>query len=68
MYGLKQAAILAYNQLNEKLVSHIHSPVTVTGGLWEPTTRRNKICFCLEDFGLMYFSKKDADHLLDVIG
>ena len=38
MYGLKQAAILAYNQLKQKLLPHGYSPVIGTVGLWQHDT------------------------------
>ena len=34
MYGLKQAAILAYNQLKENLSKHWQSPIPHTVGMW----------------------------------
>ena len=68
MYGLKQAAILAYTQLKEKLLPHGYTPVTGTVGLWEHSTRKTKFCLCVDDFGIKYFSKDDANHLLQAIG
>ena len=68
MYGLKQAAILAYNQLKSKLLPHGYSPVTGTVGIWQHSTRRTEFCLCVDDFGIKYFSREDADHLLSAIG
>ena len=68
MYGLKQAAVLAYNQLKEKLLPQGYSPVTGTVGLWTHSTRKTKFCLCFDDFGIKYFNKGDADHLLRAIG
>ena len=68
MYGLKQAAVLAYNQLKEKLLPQGYSPVTGTVGLWTHSTRKTKFCLCVDDFGIKYFNKGDADHLLRAIG
>ena len=68
MYGLKQAAVLAYNQLKEKLQPQGYAPVAGTVGIWEHTTRKTKFCLCVDDFGIKYFSKEDANHLLQTIG
>ena len=68
MYGLKQAAILAYNNLQRCLKPHGYTPVTGTVGVWEHATRKTKLCLCVDDFGIKYYSKADAQHLLDAIG
>ena len=64
MYGLKQAAILAYDQLKQHLGSHGYCPIVGTTGMWEHETRRTKFCVCIDDFGIKYFNKDDAEHLL----
>ena len=68
MYGLKQAAVLAYNQLKARLLPKGYSPVEGTVGLWEHTTRKTKFCLCVDDFGIKYFNESDATHLLSAIG
>ena len=65
MYGLKQAAVLAYNQLKEKLLPKGYSLVKGTVGLWRHATRKTKFCLCVDDFGVKYYNKEDADHLLN---
>ena len=35
--------------------------------LWTHTTRRTKFCLCVDDFGVKYFSKEDALHLIDAL-
>ena len=67
MYGLKQAAILAYNNLKANLAQHGYTPVVGTVGMWKHDTRRTKFCVCVDDFGIKYYDKKDADHLLDCL-
>ena len=64
MYGLKQAALLAYNHLKQSLASSGYAPIVGTAGLWAHATRATKFCLCVDDFGIKYFSKDDADHLL----
>lgn len=63
MYGLKEAAILAYDQLQEHLAPHGYAPVRFTPGLWKHNTRRTTFTLAVDDFGIKYFSKPDADHL-----
>ena len=67
MYGLKQAALLAYNHLVSQLEPHGYHPCPETAGLWRHKTRRTKFCLCVDDFGVKYFSPDDADHLLNAL-
>ena len=32
--------------------------------MWEHETRPSKFCICVDDFGIKYYSKADAEHLL----
>ena len=68
MYGLKQAAVLAYDHLIDNLAEHGYAPVPHTLGIWHHKTRRTKFCLCVDDFGVKYFSKEDADHLITSLG
>ena len=68
MYGLKQAAVLAYNNLQRCLKPFGYAPVTGTVGVWKHDSRKTKFCLCVDDFGIKYYSKADAQHLLDAIG
>ena len=65
MYGLKQAAILAYNFLVQNLSTHDYYPLPHTVGLWGHLTRSTKFCLCVDDLGIKYFKEDDANHLLD---
>jgi hypothetical protein len=67
MYSLKQAAILAYQHLVKCLKPHGYRPMKYSLGLWEHETKPTKMCLCVDDFGVKYFSKKDAEHLLDAL-
>jgi hypothetical protein len=64
MYGLKQAALLAYQHLVKQLTPCGYHPCPYTTGFWEHDTRRTTFCLCVDDFGVTYFSKPDAEHLL----
>ena len=65
MYGLKQAAIIAYNQLISNMDPHCYYTAPFTTGLWAHNTRKTKLCLCVDDFGVKYFFKYDTNHLLD---
>jgi hypothetical protein len=64
MYGLKQAALLAYKHLVNQLEPHGYIPCPYTTGLWSHKTRPTKFCLCVDDFGVKYFTEADANHLL----
>ena len=67
MYGLKQAAILAYNQLVNKLKPHGYVPCSFTAGLWKHISRKTKFCLCVDDFGVKTFSADDKQHFLSTL-
>jgi hypothetical protein len=63
MYGLKEASILAYDQLKEHLALYGYSPVCFTPGLWKHNTCCTTFTLAVDDFGIKYFSQEHADHL-----
>ena len=67
MYGIKQSAILAYNHIVKQLKLHGYHPCPETTGLWRHKTRKTKFCLYVDDFGVKYFSKDDAYHLLTAL-
>lgn len=67
MYGLKQAAILAYQKLVNNLAPHGYRPCKYSVGLWRHDTLPTKFCLCVDDFGIKYYDKKDANHLLSAL-
>ena len=68
MYVTKQAAVLAYNHLKAKLLRAGYAPIIGTVGMWKHTTKRKKFCLCVDESGIKYYSKEDANHLLQIIG
>ena len=64
MYSLKQAAILAYTQIKERLGQEGYRPIQGTSGLWKHNTRPITFALCVDNFGVKYFSEEDIDHLL----
>ena len=69
MYRLKQAArLLAFDQLIQKIEPHGYYPVRESTGLWKHTTTRPTVfTLCVDDFGIKYCNKDDADHLINTI-
>ena len=57
MYGLKQAAILAYDNLKTILKPFGYVPVTRTVGFWKHGTRPTTFCLYVDDFGIKYYTK-----------
>lgn len=67
MYGLKQAAILAYNQLVARLEQYGYHPLRSSTGLWKHKTKRTMFALCVDDFGIKYDNKDDLNHLLHAL-
>ena len=67
MYGLKQAALLAYQQLLKFLRPAGYSPIPNTVGMWKHDTRQTIFCLCVDDFGIKFQNKHDVNHLLDTL-
>ena len=67
MYGLKQAARLAYDLIRKRLEPHGYSPNPICPNLWFHNTRKTVFCLCVDDFAVKYYDKKDADHLIKAL-
>jgi hypothetical protein len=67
MYGLPQAGLLANKLLQERLATHGYEPVTHTHGLWRHKTRPITFSLVVDDFGVKYVGKENADHLLNTL-
>ena len=67
MYGLKEADVLAFNQLVKSLASHGYEPMPHSTGLWRRHTLKTTFALCVDDFGVKYFSKTDANHLINAL-
>jgi hypothetical protein len=64
MYGLPQAGQVAKNLLIEALAPFGYCPVPIMPGLWQHDTRDIAFCVVVDDFGVKYTNKDDADHLI----
>ena len=67
MYGLKEAGIIAFKKLVRKISPAGYHPSKQTPGLWTHATKRTTFTLCVDDFGVKYFSKTDANHLIAAI-
>ena len=67
MYGLKQAARLAFEQLVKNLAPHGYYPVRESPGLWKHNTRDIVFTLCVDDFGIKHGNMDDANHLIESI-
>ena len=67
MYGLKQAAVLAYKNLIKKLVPFSYEPIPHTDSYWRHKQNPSKFCLCVDNFGVKYFSKTDLNHLITAL-
>lgn len=67
MYGLPQAGRLANDQLVAFLRPHGYEPCPLTHGLWRHTTRDIVFSLVVDDFGIRYTNRADADHLVTTL-
>lgn len=67
MYGLPQAGKLANVQLQAFLEPHGYKPCTVTPGLWKDENSSLMFTLVVDDFGVRYDNKSQADKLLQVL-
>ena len=66
MYGLKQVNILAHEQLIKNLAPFGYRPIPHTN-FWKHDTRPTIFCLYVDNYGVKYFSKQDADHLFKAL-
>ena len=67
MYGLKQAAVLAFDHLVDNIKDFGYEPIPHTIGMWKHKARKTTFCLCVDDFGVKHFSKDDAVHLVQAL-
>lgn len=64
MYGLKQAAILAYEHLIYNFKPYGYTPIPHTLRLWKHESHPITFCLFVGNFGVKYYNKKDVEHLI----
>ena len=67
IYGLSQSGYLANQDLIKNLATFGYHPVKRAPGLWKHKTRRTTFTLVTNGFGVQYFSKEDADHLINLV-
>ena len=67
IYGLKEAGLIAFQHLVQNLKPYGYEPVKYTPGLWKHNSRPTTFTLCVDDFGIKYFSKEDALHLVNAV-
>ena len=68
MYGLKEAAVLAYDQLSKFFNTYGYHHVPGTAGVWTHKTKPTVFCLCVDDIALKYHSSDDLHHFLAALG
>ena len=63
IYGLTQAGKLANTALKEHFAPYGYLEVAHTPGLWQHITCPIALSLVVDDFGVKYVHKDDADHL-----
>ena len=63
MYGLKQAAVLAYDTVTTLLKNAGYTSILGSAGLWKHQSRNISFCLCVDDFGVKYTKLEDLHHL-----
>ena len=61
---MSQSGYLANQDLIKNLATFGYHPVKRAPGLWKHKTRRTTFTLIVNGFGVQYFSKEDADHLI----
>ena len=67
IYGLTQSGKLANEYLRRKIAPHGYYEVKHTPGLRKNISRPIKFTLVVDDFGVKYTRRKDAEHLLGLL-
>ncbi len=67
MYGLPQAGIIAQQLLKERLQKHGYHQSQTTPGLRKHDTHPISFSLVVNNFGVKYVGKENAQHLLDTV-
>ena len=67
MYGLPQSGRLANKLLEKRLNKHGYYQSKLVPGLWKHETRRVQFTLVVDDFGVKYERKEDAEHLMKTL-
>ena len=67
MPGLKQACRIANDRIKAQLAHFGFAPVPRTLALWKHTTKPIMFSLFVDDFGVKYIGKENADHLIQAL-
>ena len=67
MPGLKQSVRIANDRLKSHLDHFGFAPVLITPALWKHTTKPITFSLVVDDFGVKYVGKENADHLIQAL-
>ena len=67
MYGLPQAGIIAQQLLEKRLNKAGYRQSKITPGFWTHDWRPISFTLVVDDFGVKYFGKEHAEHLINVL-
>jgi hypothetical protein len=67
MYGLPQAGIIAQELLEERLLKAGYRQSKVTPGYWKHDWRPISFTLVMDNFGIKYINKTDANHLIQTL-
>ena len=67
MYGLKQAGLIPNQQLQKHLAKFGYAPTARTPGLWTHSSRDIAFSLVVDDFGVKYVGRDNAQHLLSAL-
>ena len=67
MYGLLQAGCITHAKLILHLAKHGYSPCKLTPGPWRHEHHDITFCLGIDNFGVKYTKKEDADHLIQTL-
>ena len=67
MYGLKQAGIIANQDLQKNMSAYGYRPVQCTPGLWKHENKDTNFFLVVDNFLVQYSSEMDAEYFLHAL-
>ena len=67
MYGIKQEAVISYDNIVENLSSSDYFPIPTTFSMWHNDTKNEMFCLCVDSFGISILSDEYTHHLLTLL-
>ena len=67
MYGLPQVGKIASDELVTHLAKYSYAPCEHTPGLWKHESWPLPFCLVVDNFGIQYINKANAEHLTQAL-